>query len=70
MKTPNEKGTTMLKKTLETTKTYVAQHKTAVAMTTLTVSTIVIHRLLVREYDQFLEEKGLLDEFYGNPSED
>lgn len=45
-------------------KNFVVRHKVGVAIAGTAVAGLVWTRLAVRQHDEFLAEKGLLDEFY------
>lgn len=46
------------------TKNFVVRHKTGFAVIATAFTCIAINRSAVKEYNAFLEKKGLLDEYY------
>lgn len=46
------------------TKKFVEDHRVAIAVTITTVICLVVHVKTIGNLNDFLEEKGLLDEFY------
>jgi PHD/YefM family antitoxin component YafN of YafNO toxin-antitoxin module len=56
-----------VKNALSKTKNFVVQHRTAVAVTaTATAAAVIIYRNQ-KQFNQFLDSKGLTDEFYKIP---
>jgi hypothetical protein len=43
---------------------FVSRHKVAIAVTATASACLAIHRVSLRQHDEFLKEKGLLEEFY------
>lgn len=50
-------------------KNFIVRHKVAVAVSVTTAVCLVLNRVALKQHDEFLESKGLKDEFY-NPTED
>lgn len=53
-----------VKNALHKTKEFVTNHKTAVAVAITATAGLVIIRRNQREFNEFLDSKGLTDEFY------
>jgi len=53
-----------IKKTAKSTKQFVSKHRVAIAVVTTATLCLAINKRAMREHDLFLEEKGLLEEFY------
>lgn len=61
-----------IKKTYISSKNFVNRHKTAIVVTSLAVTTAgtVLMVRNQKQFNEFLEEKGLTDEFYAIPGEE
>lgn len=55
--------------TLARVKNFVNRHRVGIAVTTTAAICLVLNRVALKQHDEFLAEKGLLDEFY-TPNED
>jgi len=53
-----------IKKYVVSTKNTVVRHKTTIAVLATAAAGVALNRRTVRQYNTFLEEKGLLDEFW------
>jgi len=53
-----------MNKHLNTAKKFVARHRVAIAVTATTIVLTAVHVKIVANTNEFLEEKGLLEEFY------
>jgi hypothetical protein len=53
-----------IKKTLSATKTYVADHRVVLSVTVTAAACLYLNHLALKDHDEFLKEKGLLEEFY------
>lgn len=56
-----------VKNALTRTKKFVVNHKTAVAVAITATAGLVIIRRNQREFNDFLKEKDLFDEYYNTP---
>lgn len=67
---PTNQGALMeiVKKTLNRTKKFVVDHKVAIAVTATVLTMVQVNKVARVNVDNFLSEKGLLDEFY-SPAE-
>lgn len=53
-----------LKKAAVDTKDFVSRHRVALAVTATAATAVVIHVKVISNVNEFLESKGLLEEFY------
>lgn len=56
-----------VKNALSKTKNFVVQHKTAIAVAATATAAVVIIRRNQKLFNEFLDEKGLMDEYYKTP---
>lgn len=59
----------IVKKTISKTKVFVQEHKVAVAVSVTSLVWYKLNRRAFSQYDNFLKEKGLYEEFW-TPEED
>ncbi len=65
MRTSTERKVMNRIKTAATsTKKFVNDHRVAIAVIITSITCLVMHIAVIRGLNDFLEEKGLLDEFY------
>lgn len=57
-------NTENLKKKTTSTVNFVKKHRVALAVTGTATACLLLHKSALRDHDEFLAEKGLLDEFY------
>ncbi len=53
-----------IKKAAISTKKFVHDHRVAIAITVTTVICLKLNKVSLRDHDNFLTERGLIDEFY------
>lgn len=51
------------------TKNFIGRHKVAIAVASTATVTLWIHKGVTNQYNEFLEEKGLLEEYFNPMSE-
>lgn len=59
----------MFDKAKTSVKKFVAEHKTAIAVTTTATVCLVLNRVALAQHDDFLKEHGLYDEYYNGTEE-
>lgn len=68
-KEPNTRPRPIVSKVYHT-KNFIGRHKVAIAVAVTATATLKLHKSVVNQYNEFLEAKGLLDEYWLWPGDE